>query len=248
MGNINLTMSWDDGSLHDMRLAELLSKYDIRSTFYIPKNNVEGIQVLPDTDIRELSKQFEIGCHTIDHVRLNRLPDKEHDYQIRHSKEWLEDVTGGPIQGFCYPGGVYDIRSIIAVKKAGFYYSRTTENFQRDIDDLFEMPTTLQIHNHKNIVLSYNIIKSKNSWKRISDYYPILLTNSLSKRLEYVLDHALKKQVSYLHFWGHSWEIDQFNNWCVLEDFFKVIKEKSQLFNLKTNYQCALQNEKSLRS
>jgi len=232
-------MSWDDGSPHDMRLAELLSQYNIASTFYIPKNNIEGIPVLPESDIRALSQEFEIGAHTIDHVRLNRLSHEEQEYQIKYSKEWLEDLIGKPIHGFCYPGGVYDRSSINAVKKSGFYYSRTTENFSNEIIDLYEMPTTLQLFNHKNYILLSNIIKSKNSLSKVYKYHPILLSNNFSKRFEYVLNYAIKSRLDYIHFWGHSWELEEYNQWGLLEDFFKIIQEKNQSLSFKTNYQCA---------
>ncbi len=36
MNKVYFTTSWDDGSIYDMRLAELLLKYGLKATFYIP--------------------------------------------------------------------------------------------------------------------------------------------------------------------------------------------------------------------
>lgn len=239
-------MSWDDGSLYDMKLAELLLKYNISSTFYIPKNNIEGISVLPDSDIKSLSESFEIGAHSIDHLRLSRLSKDEQEYQVRHSKEWLEDLTGKNIHGFCYPGGVYDDVSIDIVKKAGFYYSRTTENFMNKIIDIYEMPTTLQLFNHKSHILLSNIIKSENSVSKAYNYYPILMNNNLLKRLEYVLKYAIKHRLNYLHLWGHSWELNEYDMWPLLEDFFRIIQENKKELSFKTNYECATLNKEKI--
>ena len=241
MSKLSLTMSWDDGSPHDLRLADLLSKYNLQSTFYIPKYNIEGNSVVKNSEIRQLSQNFEIGAHTIDHIRLNSLPHEQRKYQIQGSKDWLEDITGNSIHGFCYPGGVYNNYSIEAVKEAGFLYSRTTENFRNDVSHLYEMPTTLQFFNHKNYVLLANILKSKGRFAKISNYHTILRTNNLLKRFESILDYSINHNLAYLHFWGHSWELDQYDLWNLLEEFFKILQERSQSLSFKTNFQCVSQ-------
>ena len=239
MNEINITMSWDDGSPYDMRLAELLLKYNISSTFYIPKNNSEGIPVLKETDIKLLSTQFEIGGHTIDHLRLNSLSNKDKLFQINESKNWLEDLTGDDIKGFCFPGGEFDQSILSIVKDSGYYYSRTTENFRNDITDLYKMPTTLQLFNHDSYILFFNMLKAKNSIKKIYSYYPILVSNEFFNRFEYILHYAEKMNFQYLHFWGHSWEINEYNLWSPLEDIFKLINERADSVSSMTNYQCA---------
>ena len=240
MSKLNITMSWDDGSPSDIRLAELLSKYNIASTFYIPKKNSEGLSVLNNNEIRSIAEEFEIGAHTIDHVRLKKLSDSEHQYQIRHGKDWLEDVTGRSIYGFCYPGGVYNDRSIDAVIKAGYLYSRTTENFSDRIFNNFEMPTTLQLFNHKSYILLLNILRSKNTASKFLKYHKVLSKKSFLERFKFILKYAIENKLEYLHFWGHSWELDENNYWSDLEDVFKILDEHSEILEFKTNYECAI--------
>ena len=240
MRKVTLTMSWDDGSPSDMRLAELLSKYDIAATFYIPQRNIEGLPVLSDSEIRSLSQAFEIGAHTIDHVRLSCLSKDQEHYQISNSKEWLEDITGNAVKGFCFPGGEYRPSSVESVKQSGYFYSRTTENFRNDIDSIYRMPTTLQLFNHKGHVLLFNMMKYEDSLRKISKYYPILFENNLLKRLEYILNFSLRNNLDYIHLWGHSWELDECQQWNLLEDFFRIIYENRESISFKTNYQSAL--------
>ena len=57
---LNFTTSWDDGYKSDVRIAELLKKYILTGTFYIPT-----CCHLNDEQIISLSKNFEIGGHTI---------------------------------------------------------------------------------------------------------------------------------------------------------------------------------------
>jgi peptidoglycan/xylan/chitin deacetylase (PgdA/CDA1 family) len=59
------TLSIDDGHPLDLKIAELLKRYDIPATFYIPLHNSEGHPVLQTSALCELAKHFEIGSHTL---------------------------------------------------------------------------------------------------------------------------------------------------------------------------------------
>ena len=63
-----LTTSWDDGYPLDLRVAELLVKYGLQGTFYIPSET--GHPILRDEQVSELAKAFEVGAHTLHHVDL----------------------------------------------------------------------------------------------------------------------------------------------------------------------------------
>ena len=58
-GGVTITTSWDDGHQLDLRVAELLTKYRLHGTFYIPKAAENG--TMKTAQIRELSRAFEIG-------------------------------------------------------------------------------------------------------------------------------------------------------------------------------------------
>jgi peptidoglycan/xylan/chitin deacetylase (PgdA/CDA1 family) len=70
---IYITTSWDDGHPLDLRLAELLHKYGLPATFYIPLEN--QLPVLTQSQVRELSGKFEVGAHTVHHCDLLTMPD-----------------------------------------------------------------------------------------------------------------------------------------------------------------------------
>ena len=239
---VSITMSWDDGSPHDLKLADLLNKYGLASTFYIPKTNSEGRQVLCEADIRCIAQEFEVAAHTLDHVRLNSLSSSSLNYQIGGSKRWLEDVIGSNVYGFCYPGGVYDDNCIEQVKEFGFYYARTTENFCNQIVNRYEMPTTLQFYNHNFHILLYNMLKSSKGIQKLRHYYPSLTKPRLYNRSEFILDDAIDKGLDYIHFWGHSWELEDHGYWKQLEDIFKMISDRKAYLSFKTNYECATLN------
>ena len=70
-----ITTSWDDGHPLDLRIAELLTKYDLQGTFYVPLHNSRP--TMSPAQIRELAGSFEIGAHTVNHVRLTSLNEND---------------------------------------------------------------------------------------------------------------------------------------------------------------------------
>jgi len=143
MNKFIIDTSWDDGHQGDMMLACLLKRYGIPATFYIP--NCSGLST---EDIRELSEDFEIGGHTVNHYTdLKKLEDEVLEIEIEDNKEWLEMIVGRKITRFCYPKGRYDERVIGAVRKAGYTSARTAVVLSTEHQaDPFRARTTIQAY------------------------------------------------------------------------------------------------------
>ena len=103
MEKIEISTSWDDGAIQDLKLGELLSKFKIISTLYIPIKNRERA-VITKEQIRELSKipYIEIGSHTYNHVYLTTVPYDVSLEEVKKGREALEDILGYSIPKFCY--------------------------------------------------------------------------------------------------------------------------------------------------
>ena len=99
-----LTISVDDGHTTDLRSADLLGKFGFKATFYIPKTNPER-DVMEGQQIRQISRCFDVGGHTISHVSLKRMSDAQAFAEISEGKKWLEDLVGCEVSAFCYPQG-----------------------------------------------------------------------------------------------------------------------------------------------
>ncbi|MCS0604983.1 polysaccharide deacetylase family protein [Streptomyces sp. LP11] len=65
---------------------------------------------------------MEIGSHGLTHVDLTRADDTRLTAEITESRALLEELTGGPVAGFCYPYGTVDRRAMDAVRDAGYGY------------------------------------------------------------------------------------------------------------------------------
>ena len=69
-----LTMSYDDGQVHDRKLVEIFNRYGIRGTFHLNSGRFDTDVFLKSTEIRDLFEGHEISAHTLNHPYLTILP------------------------------------------------------------------------------------------------------------------------------------------------------------------------------
>lgn len=191
--------SWDDCGKFDSKLVPLLKQYNIPATFYAPINCQIGL-----TWVKEVSKDFEIGCHTVTHPEdLKNVQQPFLDFEIKSAKEMLEVAIDKPITKFCYPGGRFNeyVKSVVA--EAGFEEARTVKVLETDKgNDPFEIPTTIHIYQRRE----YNN----------RDWYDMAIE---------LFDKAHAEN-SYFHIWGHSYELEKYNYWNKVEKFFQYVQYK----------------------
>lgn len=231
-----LTTSWDDGHPLDFRVADLLSKYGLTGTFYIPRHC--QTPTMSEDQVRELSRYFEIGAHTMNHVFLNSCGDETARQEITDSKAWVENLTGKTCPMFCPPGGKFNDRRLAQIRAAGFQAIRTVEMISvaapTQTDGLMMMPTTLQAHPHSPAVYIRNILKrrGRNLWLYITKGrnpdWPTLAERLLQTALQ---------QRGVFHLWGHSWELEESKQWERLEDVLKMMSEMKKAAPCVTNWQ-----------
>jgi peptidoglycan/xylan/chitin deacetylase (PgdA/CDA1 family) len=214
-----ITTSWDDGHPLDQKVGDLLAKYNLRGTFYVPRENIEQRPVLTPAQIRDLSVKFEIGGHTEHHRDLTKLPLPEADREIRSGKSFLEDVLGTKVTMFCFPRGRFNSQITELVQKAGFQAARTLVDFQlhfpRPQD--FLMPVSLQAYPHSRSIYVRHLLKETN-WSGLKNYLLDFKLGHPWTRIEYVAQPG-----GVFHLWGHSWEIEEKNLWIDLEKIFDFI-------------------------
>jgi len=218
-----ITTSWDDGHFYDLRIAELLDKYQLQGTFYVPIRNDENF-VMNSTSIIEIGKRYEIGGHTVNHKYLNNLGDEEAEFEISTCKVVLENLLGKEIFAFCFPGGKFSKRDIILLKKSGFLFGRTTSLFQTSLNNNSLMNTTLQCFNHDTFTLNKHCVKRAYFYKLIEFRFFLAYNKNFRKLSSDIISNIQKKE-DFFHIWGHSWEINQYNLWYELEETFKMLSD-----------------------
>jgi peptidoglycan/xylan/chitin deacetylase (PgdA/CDA1 family) len=233
MKKIIVTTSWDDGHILDLKLANLLAKYNLAATFYIAPENrqLSPVDRLTEDQVSAIADRFEIGAHTMTHPRLSTIDTITAKTEIENSKSTLERWSRKKITSFCYPEGMYTPEQKHLVHDAGFSLARTTERFSLTTgNDPFELPTTVHAYRH------------------LSDLVPILREAGIANFMRQYLNwddlaiglfEKARMNGGVFHLWGHSWEIDKNNNWERLERVFRYISNRNDVEYL-TNAQLTI--------
>lgn len=220
-----VTTSWDDGGLLDCRLAELLAKYGLSGTFYVPLENPER-PVIGRESIRELGRNFEIGGHTVSHCDLTKVNPATARREISDCKVRLEDITGKECVSFCFPKGRYRRDHLDYAREAGFKVARTAEllstDYPRSYGQLSVLATTIQAYPHSVPGYIRNALKRGKPGKVL--YYLNHRGSDWAKTAEQLLTDVLSRG-GVFHLWGHSWEIEEYDQWGQLERLFSLIAE-----------------------
>jgi L-malate glycosyltransferase len=217
--NVLMTTSWDDGDPLDLRVAELLAKYGFSGTFYVPRSGQRS--VMHASEIRELSKTFEIGGHTLEHVAIDRLSAGDARIQLSGSREWIEQLTGRDCRVFCFPGGKFRNTQLQLVREAGYLAARTVEllstRIPQCVDGLWLIPTTVQVFPHGPSVYAKNALKRFSASVMFRPRRALLAKDWVALAKDLFLRSVQHGGV--FHLWGHSWEIAKHGQWQTLEDF-----------------------------
>ncbi len=228
-----ITTSWDDGHPLDLKLAELLAKFDIPATFYVPivytSDDYPGKRVMNSSEINSLAGKFDIGGHSFHHLRLTEIPNAQAEWEIKQCKNELENITGNPIRSFAFPYNSYNQRIIKLVQESGFSGARTTDFYSRKLNNQYQIAPTICASNRvplrrkcwylcksTDIKFQYFLIREK-----------ILLKSWHDAAIETI--NFISGNGGIWHLCGHSWEIEQCDDWKRLEKILKYVKRLNNI-------------------
>jgi|SRR5579863_3701362 len=217
-----VSISVDDGHLTDFRTAELLTKYGLPATFYIPAQNPER-PVMPETQVRELSAGFEIGAHTVSHLSLHTMPNSRALDEIVGGKQWLESVLGKQVLSFCYPQGKFNRATPALVKQAGFLGARTCYfNVHGFPGNPFLWGVSTHAYSHSMAIQVRHALIERNFAGAVNFFRINRCETDWEKHFSYSLDHV-EQRGGIAHLYLHSWEIDELGQWKELEAVLAAI-------------------------
>lgn len=215
-----ITFSYDDGVTQDIRLIELLNKYNLKCTFNLNsellgnkgmlKNGsmrISHYKIHPE-DVKSVYEGHEVAVHTLTHPNLTELNETEIIRQVKCDKENLSKLVGYDVTGMAYPcGGVNNDDRVAEIIKnnTDIKYCRTitsTDNFD------------IQNNLHRFNPTAYHLMPFEELMKLGEDF--INLKTDTPK---------------IFYIWGHSYEMDfASDSWMKLEEFFKLISNKDDIF------------------
>lgn len=215
--NKALTLSYDDGVDTDREFIKLLEKYGIKCTFNLcpgccaPEGYVrpEGKNHynLPLSELSELyrSPVCEVATHAYTHPRLDLIPTLQCMYEIADCRKQLEEIFGTLVRGHAYPYGSFNDDVIKILEYSGIEYARTTvstHDFSLP-DNWLKFDTTCHHNDPKLGELTDRFLNSE----------PF---------------HCHDGWLFYL--WGHTYEFRRDGNWDMIEDFFKRVSGRENIW------------------
>ena len=128
-------LTFDDGYADFVESAvPLLRRHGFTATVYVLPGRLGGENawdadgprkplLTEDGVLRAAEAGMEIGSHGLHHVTLTTADDRTLAEETRRSRTVLEEITGTPVEGFCYPYGQVDARTVRAVREAGYQHA-----------------------------------------------------------------------------------------------------------------------------
>ncbi|CUW28588.1 MULTISPECIES: polysaccharide deacetylase family protein [Streptomyces] len=128
-------LTFDDGYADFLGNAlPVLARWECTATLFVLPGRLGGANdwdplgprkplLTADGIRRAAAAGMEIGSHGLTHVDLTRADDTRLKAEAAESRAVLEELTGAPVTGFCYPYGTVDRRAVAAVREAGYGYA-----------------------------------------------------------------------------------------------------------------------------
>ncbi len=195
-------LSFDDGTVHDKRLVELLNKYDIPGTFNLNSGlddftwEFDGKTVVRQhlADTVQQYRGHEIASHSRTHPRLETLPPPALRREVEEDCAALKRIFCAGVLGFGVPFTVCGEREIKIIRKFVRYIrlSEYAADFALPAD-----PYHIPIHALCN-------------------------DGDVREKIESFAENQLSDSLFVLA--GHSYELEFLNRWDYMESLLQYIK------------------------
>jgi peptidoglycan-N-acetylglucosamine deacetylase len=210
---MKLAQCWDDGNVDDIRLIEILRKYQAKASFNLnfdlhaeerrcgwKYRGTKEVFKLAKGELKSVYEGFLVANHTLTHPHLTQIPIEQAAREIREGREKIEQHFGYAVKGFAYPFGEYNPAVQEAVRASGHVYARTVVSVPEIFPSLD--PTAFHANCH-------------------------FLAPDFWEKFEHV-----KSGNGTFYFWGHSYEIITEDDWKNYEDKIARLSREGEWVNL----------------
>ena len=151
---VKVAQCYDDGVATDVKLIEILRKYNAKATFNLcpgllpATERIEPFRVKPEektwsfkgfrggyvaiAELTDVYKGFEVASHCWKHENAGFVEDKVFIDSAVRAKDFLEELFQRPCRGFAYPCNRHTPSTEKLLEDAGFAYARTVDT----VDDI----------------------------------------------------------------------------------------------------------------
>nr|WP_240418814.1 polysaccharide deacetylase family protein [Paenibacillus periandrae] len=197
-----VTLSYDDGRIHDRRLVDIMNRHGLKGTFHLNSGKLGQDSYITAEETAALFAGHEVSAHTVNHPHLELIPPERIVMELVEDRQALEELVGYPVRGMSYPFGTWNDQVVTILPSLGIEYARTVQShgeFRMSDNWLLWSPTC-----HHKSMLEYG---------------------------EKFLAHQPKySRQSLLYVWGHSYEFENDNNWERMEQFGELIGNQPDIW------------------
>lgn len=203
-----VSLSFDDGTIYDLRFIELLNKYNIRATLNLNSELENFVWYFGDTPIERLKLNevvekydgHEVCSHSLTHPYFSSLSKEEIIRQVKEDCENLSKIFNRDINAFAFP-----------------FHDQTEEHIQ-----------ILK----ENLNLNYIRYSYFEESYLPKDRYHIPLNalyndNDLYEKLEKFKNNDLDNSLFVIA--GHSYEFEVRNEWDRIEGLLKYLSSNKDI-------------------
>lgn len=212
-----LTFSYDDGVEQDIRLMEILKKYNLKCTFNLNSGEYspEGT-VFPKGHIhRRMTRNaaialykdsgMEVAVHGLNHPWFNELPENVCNAQIALDRANLEHEYGQIVRGCAYPFGTYNDAVVDILKRNGIVYSRAVNPSHS-----FDIPK--------------DWLRLEPTCHHADPELPALMERFTSQT------PGIAENPWLFYIWGHSYEFEQNSCWEIIEQAAEKLANREDVW------------------
>ena len=155
----------------------ILQKYGFTATVFLPtafinnpKITLKGKQHLNWDEVKELSqKKITFGSHTVTHPQLKFLKKEDIEFELRQSKETIEDTLGIPVESFSYPFAFLEDKNYKEylkkiLQKLGYKYGVSTRIGQTSEQDEIYFMKRIPVNSCDDILFFQAKIRGGYDW------------------------------------------------------------------------------------
>lgn len=217
--NKALTFSYDDNTIYDRKLVDLMNRYGMKGTFNLNSGlfsdshmaEIDGVEIdfsrIDEQEVKDLYDGHEVASHTVNHPSLTDISAEEGRKEVRNDRAKLEELVGYTVSGFAYPYGTFNKEVEALLSECGITYARTvvdTEDFVLPQDFLEWHPTCH--HSHQKLMEFAEKFCAED-----------------------------REEAKLFYLWGHSYEFKRYDNWQVIEDFMRYMEQHKEKIWIATN-------------
>ncbi len=208
-----ISLSFDDGTIYDVKFIELLNKYNLPATFNLNSglcdfvwyyNNEIPIKRLDLKETKDLYSLHEVASHSLTHPYFSTLSKNEIIKEVKNDISNLTNIFNRKIYGFAFP-----------------FHDQTEQNIQ-DVKNNFDLD-----------YIRYSYLS--NEFLPIDKYHihinALYDDEDLYVKLEQFKQNNLENSLFVIA--GHSYEFEVKNDWNKIEELLQYLSNTNE-FNVLT--------------